>query len=647
MRLSSFAQLPAPHFALVALGAVLLLVYSSALRGPFVFDDFPNIVNNPAVTHPDATLSALANAAWSGESGPLKRPLAYLSFAVNSLLAGGLSNTLPFKLTNLLIHILNALLVSLLATRLSQLASRQGGSLRRTADVWIGVAAGALWALHPMQTTPVLHVVQRMTSLSATFVLLGTLVFLAGRECLQSRPRKAWSLMWGGLGIGLIGLTAKENAAVMPLLLFAIECTMFSDARDDERTRMQLRRFYNLICGIPLLATIAWLAWHPDFISAGYANRDFTPTQRLLTEARVLWFYLYLLAVPDITRLTLFHDDFTLSTDLLHPWTTIPAVLALVTAFVFAVRVRHHLPLLALAILWFFIGHVIESSIVGLELVHEHRNYLPDIVLFVAIPHGVVHLARDRRWAALAGAVLIFVYSGITSMRVHDWSRDDLLIESMARYHPDSARSQAMMGELLAYRAHSLPAALPYYRSAMALAPNDAAFSLQMLAAMLTVHDANNSSPPDITGLSRRIVEQLGSRSPSPPAIGQIDKFSECVVKEPTRCGLLYSDVLAWCFALLDSPKITPTVRRFAVDHALYIAVSRHDYRSALEAVKRARRVEPEDEVYAITEADMLVHLGNIAEADQILTSLGTTKSPNLDEKLAAIRSAIATTRNR
>ncbi|HBZ54807.1 MAG TPA: hypothetical protein DEO88_05330, partial [Syntrophobacteraceae bacterium] len=91
------------------------------------------------------------------------------------------------------------------------------------------------------------------------------------------------------------------------------------------------------------------------------------------------------------TRISIVHD-IELSRSLLDPWTTLPAVLFLAFAVVFALWQARKRPFLGFAVLFFMINHLIESSILGLELIFEHRNYLPSLFLFVPAAMGA-------RWA--------------------------------------------------------------------------------------------------------------------------------------------------------------------------------------------------------------------------------------------------------
>ncbi len=639
-----------PYFALMILVTAILVVYTPGLEGPFVFDDIPNIVKNEAISVPKPGITGLADAAWSGNSSPLKRPIAYLSFAVNAMLAEGALHTFPFKLTNVLIHAFNAVLVFGLARKIFRVASADKSFSPGGRYLWLPLAAAALWALHPLQATAVLHVVQRMTLLSASFVLLGTLLFLAGRDHLHALPRKGWTLMGVGLGIGLMGLLAKENAVLMPFLLLTIECTLYSKRSPNPQIRKRLRTFYFAISAVPLLLTAGMLFAHLDFIASTYAGRDFDPSERLLTEARALWFYLGLIAVPNLTTLTLFHDDFLPSRGLLEPWTTLPAVAGVILALVTALLVRRRLPLLSLAILWFLVGHGIESTIIGLELVHEHRNYLPSVMLFVAIAGGLGTAFRKTETAALACLALALALGAVTFLRSQYWSQEATLIESMARHHPMSARSQAMMGELLAYRQGALDEALPHYRSAMRLDPTYPGFAIQMVlttARFVTPEKpAETAALPDLPDLSDRITRQLAARRPSLSTLDVLDTAVNCVVEAPHDCRSLYSHVLRWCLALLDDPGIDPDVRSYATDRALNLMVWNKEYDRALEIVTSARRAEPGNNYFAFLAADVYYRAGQLDEAERIARTVREDRSVlGLREKTDQLLSSITAAR--
>ena len=375
--------------------ALVALAYLPGLRGPFVFDDFPNILNNPAVALTELTPQALRTAALSNHSGPLGRPVAALSFGLDHYRAGGFY-PLAFKLTNLAIHLLNVLLVYAIAVRLARRLGVGEGAAA------VGLFCALLWGLHPLQLTSVLYVVQRMASLSMLFVLAALLCLAAARDRVATVARRWAACGWllaGGLCFGL-GLLAKENAALLVLLYPLVDRVLYPQARYWRWLRRPAAGGIATRCLIWLAVAlaVAALAWQ---VAPGYAARPFTLLERQLTEARVLWFYIGLFALPRIHAFGLYHDDIAISTGLFAPWTTLPAVLGIVALVLLGFWLLRRAPLAGFGILWFFAGHVMESTLIPLEIAHEHRNYLPMVGLSIVAGWGLILLMA--RWSARAG----------------------------------------------------------------------------------------------------------------------------------------------------------------------------------------------------------------------------------------------------
>ncbi len=133
--------------------------YFSGLSGDFIFDDFPNIVNNHILRGQDSLLSVL----YSGQSGLLKRPLSYLSFYFNITTTG--YDPFYFKLTNLLLHFANSYLVFLISQLIFSCFIKVENQRNKLA-----LLVFAIFLLHPLALTSILYIVQRMTSLTALLV---------------------------------------------------------------------------------------------------------------------------------------------------------------------------------------------------------------------------------------------------------------------------------------------------------------------------------------------------------------------------------------------------------------------------------------------------------------------------------------------
>jgi len=168
--------------AMLAAMAIAVAVYWPGLGGGFVFDDFPNIVDNAGLHPASASVGDLVRAALSSPSSEFKRPLSSLSFALNYL-ATGLD---PFwmKLTNLLLHLANGVFGFILASQV--LRSTRNAAEPVTPDAARRITFTALliafgWTVLPINLTAVLYVVQRMESLANLFVLAGLIGYFAVR----------------------------------------------------------------------------------------------------------------------------------------------------------------------------------------------------------------------------------------------------------------------------------------------------------------------------------------------------------------------------------------------------------------------------------------------------------------------------------
>jgi hypothetical protein len=129
------------------------------------------------------------------------------------------------------------------------------------------------------------------------------------------------------------------------------------------------------------IVALMYLGTHPvEKILSGYKARDFTPAQRVLTQFRVVIFYITLLIFPHPSRLNLDHD-FPISNSLIDPVTTILSIGVIVGLMGLAIYKGKKERLLSFCILWFLANLVIESSVIGLEIIFEHRMYLPFMLL--------------------------------------------------------------------------------------------------------------------------------------------------------------------------------------------------------------------------------------------------------------------------
>lgn len=430
------------NLRIILLAVIVCFAYSNSLDGQFVFDD-SRIYNNPDIRISSLDLTSLKQAAI--HSKPVTRPLANLSFALNYFFHG--NDVRGYHLVNILIHLITGLFLYLLviATLRAPAFYQRNTSAEGLSHEWLAFFIALLWMVHPVQTQAVTYIVQRMTSLAAMFYLSSLYFYVKGR---LSQERLRGGIFFGAsLLSGILALASKEVSVTLPFFVFIYEWYFLQDMDCGWLRRRSFLAATVLVFFIG--SCLYFLGVHPvETILASYQSRDFTLQQRLLTELRVLFFYLSLLVFPLPSRLNLDHD-FLVSTSLLQPPTTIVAAVGLLALVALAILTARRQRLLSFAIIWFLGNLVIESSFIALELVFEHRLYLPSMMLVALAVIWGDRLMRSHLWktALLVGLVLVFSFWTFERNKV--WSdRISLWSECVAK-SPDKARPRNNLGVAL------------------------------------------------------------------------------------------------------------------------------------------------------------------------------------------------------
>ena len=423
---------------LAAIACLVAIAFAPGLDGDFIFDDFSNIVFNDKVHAESLDAASIAKAA-DAYSGPIGRPLATIGFAIDYHLGDGSPRI--FKIHNLAVHLLNTVLVYVFLRGLMQLAGARSGW-----RWWAPAAVSAAWAVHPLQVSTVLYVVQRMEMLSATFVLGGLICYINARRAQMSGNR---GLAWlaAALLLPTAGLLAKESAALFPLYYLLLELTLLKGKATNPRHEKLLRAAFAIV--LSLGALVFFLLVLPRFGSAAdFAIRDFSMVERLLTQARVLPMHLGQLVLPAPSNMPFYYDDMVASTGLLSPPSTLAGLVLLVLLCVAAWFGRRRAPLFALGVAFFLAAHALTSSPIALELAFEHRNYLASLGLVTAIAAllPLVPTGENARSGAVITIVLVGLLGGITAIRSATWGDPLVLAMELVALNPDSARASNDLG---------------------------------------------------------------------------------------------------------------------------------------------------------------------------------------------------------
>lgn len=434
-----------PHFlsrpwlaaALLLVGCVV--VFWPGLRGGYLFDDYPNIVSNPLIGSESMDRASVKAALRGYNTGEFGRPLSTLSFLVDKVRGDGAPQ--PFKTTNLALHAINALLVLLLLQRLLSLALPQKDTRL------MAFALALAWAVHPLQVSTVLYIVQRMEIISLSFVLMALLAYLRGRVN-QTSGERGWHWLASSALLAAMGLLGKETAVLFPVYVLALELTILGFAAANPRTTAAYRKLWVVAV---VLATAVYVLWVvPHYSSQSfYSLRDFTAQERLLTQLRVLPMYLGWVVAPLPGQLVFYYDHLQASKSLFDPITTLLGGLFLTTLLAAAIALRRKIPLFSLGVFWFFGAHVLTSNVINVELAFEHRNYFALLGALLAIGALLVHFSKEKSQGVVRTSIaaILVALAGLAMIRSATWGDPFLLASAMASANPDSARASNDLAE--------------------------------------------------------------------------------------------------------------------------------------------------------------------------------------------------------
>jgi hypothetical protein len=621
-------NMPSRWLFLLGILALTAVVYSAGVGGGYVFDDFPNIVDNAGVQPQSATLPNLISAALSSPASEFKRPLASLSFAVNYLFTG--LDPVSMKVTNIVIHLLNGVLVFVLTRMLFTAVRGQRVADDKTA-LWITAA----WLLAPINLTAVLYIVQRMESLANLAVLLGLIGYVRARCRMLDGQHGLVSVIVALLVSAGVGVLAKETAVMVVPYAFLIECIVFRWASGTLRPRIDRRLvvLFILILAIPLVAGVAWLA--PTVLDpVTWDRRDFTLGTRLLTEPRVIGSYLYSIILPLPSSMPFYYDDVTISTSPWHPWTTLPSFALIAILVITCIWVRFRSPVVSLGIALFLMGHVLTATVLPLELVYEHRNYFASFGALLALIAGVrdaLHRYTNGERRTLVPTTVMVGMVGlatmVTAMTAHAWNNNLSLARELAIRAPDSPRAQYELGRtyiiLGGYHEES-----PF--TALAYAPLERALSLpgsSILPEQALIFLNSRMGRPVDPAWWRSIRTKLQRRAATVQDESSLGALADCL--RSGACKFKETDLLDAFVAAMGHPN--PSARMLAM-YAGFAWNTLEDRPLGLTLQRDAVKKSPSEMAYHVVLCRMAAVNGDLETAS---TELDVLKANNLGGRLS------------
>lgn len=425
---------------ILTLLAVTVIILWPGINGPLIYDDYPNLSRliGKNVNYETAV--------FENTSGPLGRSFTMATFAANHWIKDGLI-VFDLKLTNLLIHLLNGVLVYyliyiLLKTTLSIDKVR----------IYSFLITG-LWILNPVNTETVLYVIQRAALLATTFMLIASIAYIRIRLSCTKLDVRTLRLMFVLVISWAIAMICKENAVLLPIIILCIEICFF-DYFNLSSIRIRTI-FFSLFIFLISFLLITILANNLGFLN--YNNRGFSLQERLYTQPVVLIVYLQELLIPQSVDVGLYWDDFKIRKTLWNQATffSFLFIAVLIISALLNLR-RSHYKHIGAGILIFFSGHLLESTIFPLELFFRHRNYFPSIGVFLSVILLLdkIIVTNHAKKMLIAFCIIycgLFGYQTFTQSQV--WSSYNSILLNGYKNHPESLRANLeLIGALAAQK---------------------------------------------------------------------------------------------------------------------------------------------------------------------------------------------------
>ncbi len=424
------------------LGAVALafIIYGPSLHGEFVLDDL-------YLPFANTQLQGLSFLGWVKDA----RPVLMLSFWLNHAMSG--QDPYAYHATNVLLHCVVAALAGLIAMRLLQWT---GENEQRPVDVRVGIFAGALFLVHPMQTESVAYVSSRSEVLSVLFYYAAYCVFLYRRTASITILRALAVLALFGCALG-----SKQHTLTLPALMLLTDLYWPQGSMKANRLLYAIMVVIGAAGGLFILRTLL------QANTAGFHIAGLTPLDYFYTQCRVVWTYVRLFVFPFGQNAD---PDVAISHSLLDGG-AILGLLAWIGMVAAAWIYRKRWPLASFGIFVYLLLLSPTSSIIPIQdVLQERRLYLP----FIGLALVVVEFLRRVEWRqrVTIEACVLIVMVALTYQRSALWGDPIQLWGDASAKSPDKFRPRFQLAHAYYVRGR-LREALDTYAIASKLGPPD------------------------------------------------------------------------------------------------------------------------------------------------------------------------------
>ncbi|MDM1249714.1 hypothetical protein HXZ77_00900 [Acinetobacter johnsonii] len=542
-----------PLFVLFFILVLSFLIYLPGLSGDYVFDDIANIIENQKIAITSLDYSSLKAAFWSGDAGPLGRPISMLSFAINYYFTG--FEPYFFKLTNLIIHLMNGIILYFISLKLFENIDFNNEEVNK--NKYLALMVSVIWLIHPLNLTSVLYVVQRMTSLSTLFGLLALLIYFTWR----SKPLNLSNSIVPLVGVFLAlccSVFSKESGLLFVGLIYWVELCIFKTNNFEKKPIVLFGVKLNYILWLGVVFAIFALIYIslPFVGNPNLGGRDFNTIERLYSETRVIFYYLKMIFFPLLSDLSLYHDDFEISKNIITPITTLYSIVGIFLISIFSLFLFKKLPLVLFAWGWFIISHLMESTFISLELIHEHRNYFASMGFIIAVVYGLSKFKfnKVRPLIYIVCAVYIMNLAFTTWQRAVIWSN---LVDHAAfevEMHPTSDRANYQMARVYLKLMEKEPEKKAYYanQAEKYLLQAHESYKPANGSWFAQLHLASYLDKPISEGIIQQLIYNLKNHPFYNSNIGFLNAFIQCQIQQ--NCKVPHDQAILIIVAGLSNP---------------------------------------------------------------------------------------------
>lgn len=391
------------------------LCYFNTLNHPFVWDDYHLVTNNTFIRSwgniPEIFKTQLfyGGEAQSNSYRPFQSLTLMLDYSIWGL------NPIGYHLTNIILHILAALLLYFLL-------------LRMTSDQLISYFTSLLFITHPINTEAVAYISGRADSLSAIFILASILLWI------RSKSNKTLYLM--SIISFIFALLSMESAIVLLLLLLAYEF-IFNQTKKNKFIALIPFFAIILLYAVLRLTILNFKELRPVDLTLPLAGR-------LLTTVKAIFLYYWMLFLPINLHM---ERAITISKSIFEPY-TLTAIIGLILILIGSIKIYKRSKILFFAITWFFINIIPYSNIIPLNaLVAEHWLYLASIGFLLFPVYLTFNTLNLRKAGTYFFSIVIILYSALTFNQNKVWKDELTLYTSILKFNPYSVRAHFMLGK--------------------------------------------------------------------------------------------------------------------------------------------------------------------------------------------------------